>query len=430
MPEVRAAAARCLQAIANGQSLSRELPRAEQKVKHDQRPLLRELCYGSLRQFWRLEALAGQCLSKPFKSKDEDLLMLLCIGIYQLEYMRIPAHAAINTTVNASKSLRKEWAKGLTNAVLRRFQRERDALLADLTPAEASAHPDWLYDAIHEAWPAQAGAILDANNQHPPLCLRNNVLQQDREAYLQALAQAGIEARPCDFAANGIRLIQPVDVNALPGFAEGRASVQDESAQLCAEILKPQKGMNVLDACAAPGGKSCHLLESEQELALTCVDIDETRLGRVQDNLARLKLNATLVADNAAEPESWWNREPFDQILLDAPCSATGVIRRNPDIKLHRRASDIPALANTQLGLLKALWPSLKPGGLLLYATCSVLPAENEAVIERFLGEQADAGHRPIDADWGLERPFGRQLLPENGKHDGFYYALLSKQSV
>ena len=430
MPEVRAAAARCLQAIANGQSLSRELPRAEQKVKHDQRPLLRELCYGSLRQFWRLEALAGQCLSKPFKSKDEDLLMLLCIGIYQLEYMRIPPHAAINTTVNASKSLRKEWAKGLTNAVLRRFQRERETLLADLTPAEASAHPDWLYDAIHEAWPAQAEAILDANNQHPPLCLRNNALHQGRETYLHALADAGIDAQPCDFAANGIRLSQAVDVKMLPGFAEGKVSVQDESAQLCAQILKPQKGMSVLDACAAPGGKSCHLLESQPELVLTCIDIDEGRLARVQENLSRLTLHAELVAGDAAHPQSWWNGELFDQILLDAPCSATGVIRRNPDIKLHRRTSDIPALANTQLTLLKALWATLKPGGALLYATCSILPEENEQVIEGFLAAEADAIHSPIDADWGFERKFGRQLLPRNGGHDGFYYALLNKRGV
>lgn len=427
MPEVRAAAARCLQAIANGQSLSRELPKAEQKVKHEQRPLLRELCYGSLRQFWRLEALAGQCLSKPFKTKDEDLLMLLCLGIYQLEYMRIPAHAAINTTVNACKSLRKDWAKGLTNAVLRRYQRERDSLLADLTAAEACAHPDWLFDAIHEAWPEQAESILDANNQHPPLCLRNNARQQSREQYLAMLAGAGIDALACDVAANGIRLRQAVDVKVLPGFADGCVSVQDESAQLCAEILQPGAGMRVLDACAAPGGKSCHLLETQPELALTCIDIDETRLERVRENLARLQLAAELITGDAATPDQWWTGEAFDQILLDAPCSATGVIRRNPDIKLHRRASDIPALANTQLGLLKALWPTLKSGGQLLYATCSILPAENEGVVERFLAEQGDAQHQALAGDWGVERQLGRQLFPVNDKHDGFYYALLSK---
>ncbi len=427
MPEVRAAAARCLQAVVNGQSLSRELPKAEKKLKPDQRPLLRELCYGSLRQFWRLEALAGQCLSKPFKEKDEDILMLLCLGIYQLDYMRIPPHAAINTTVNASKSLRKEWAKGLTNAVLRRFQRERETLLADLTPPEACAHPEWLYEAIHAAWPGEADAILEANNQHPPLCLRNNIRSQSRKDYLLALKTADIEAAACDFAPEGIRLTRAVDVLALPGFTEGSVSVQDESAQLCADILRPGPGMRVLDACAAPGGKSCHLLEYQPELALTCIDVDGSRLERVQENLSRLKLKARLLTGDAAKPESWWDAQAFDQILLDAPCSATGVIRRNPDIKIHRRASDIPALADTQLNMLKALWPTLKSGGQLLYATCSILPAENEQVIERFLNQQSDATHQSIDADWGLARPYGRQLFPRNDKHDGFYYALLIK---
>ncbi|MFT5575598.1 MAG: 16S rRNA (cytosine967-C5)-methyltransferase [Bermanella sp.] len=427
MPEVRAAAARCLQAIFNGQSLSRELPKAEKKLKPEQRPLLRELCYGSLRHFWRLEALAGQCLSKPFKEKDEDILMLLCIGIYQLEYMRIPPHAAINTTVDASKSLRKDWAKGLTNAVLRRFQRERDTLIADLTPPEACAHPDWLYEAIHAAWPDEADAILEANNQHPPLCLRNNARRQNRDSYLLALSAAGMEASACDFALEGIRLTRAVDVLALPGFAEGRVSVQDESAQLCADILRPGASMRVLDACAAPGGKSCHLLEHQPELALTCIDIDEARLERVQENLSRLKLSAQLLTGDAAKPDSWWDGLTFDQILLDAPCSATGVIRRNPDIKIHRRASDIPALADTQLNLLKALWATLKSGGQLLYATCSVLPAENEEVIERFLSHQPDAVHQTIAADWGLSCRYGRQLFPRKDEHDGFYYALLSK---
>ncbi len=427
MPDVRAAAARCLQAVANGQSLSRELPKAEQRIKYEHRPLLRELCYGSLRQFWRLEALAGQCLSKPFKSKDEDLLMLLCIGIYQLDNMRIPAHAAINTTVNACKSLRKEWAKGLTNAVLRRYQREREKLVADLTAAEACAHPDWLYDAIHEAWPEQAVDILDANNQHPPLCLRNNARKQSRQAYLEQLTDLDVDARACDFAENGIRLGRAVDVNVLPGFAEGNVSVQDESAQLCTEILQPKAASRVLDACAAPGGKSCHLLEAQPDLALTCIDIDESRLERVQQNLDRLQLQAELLVGDAGDTQQWWQGEAFDQILLDAPCSATGVIRRNPDIKLHRRASDIPALAKIQLKLLQALWPTLKCGGQLLYATCSILPAENEELIARFLESQSDAQHQPITANWGLERTFGRQLLPVNDSHDGFYYALLSK---
>ncbi len=428
MPEVRAAAARCLQAVANGQSLSRELPRWEQKVKFEQRPLLRELCYGTLRFYPLLDAVVNQCIKKPMKDNDLDLHMLLCLGVYQLDYMRIADHACINTTVNAVRKLKKDWAKGLTNAVLRRFQRERDTLLANLSEAEACAHPDWLHQAIIEAWPEQAEAIIAANNSHPPLCLRNNATRQTRDAYLEQLTAAELAASPCAFAANGIRLAKPVDVSKLPGFEDGAASVQDESAQLCAELLQPQAGMRILDACAAPGGKSGHLLETTGgELSLTCLDIDDSRLLRVQDNLERLDFSAELIAGDAARPEQWWDNETFDQILLDAPCSASGVVRRNPDIKLHRLSTDIATLAATQLRLLKALWPTLKPGGRLLYATCSILPPENTGVVEAFLDEEPNAKHCPITADWGLEQPLGRQLLPQADGHDGFYYAVLEK---
>ena len=235
-------------------------------------------------------------------------------------------------------------------------------------------------------------------------------------------------ASPCAFATDGIRLAKPVDVSKLPGFEDGAASVQDESAQLCAELLQPQAGMRILDACAAPGGKSGHLLEATGgELSLTCLDIDDSRLLRVQDNLERLDFSAELIAGDAARPEQWWDNELFDQILLDAPCSASGVVRRNPDIKLHRLSTDIDTLAATQLRLLKALWPTLKPGGRLLYATCSILPPENTGVVEAFLNEEPNAKHCPIAADWGLEQPVGRQLLPQADGHDGFYYAVLEK---
>ena len=428
MPEVRAAAARCLQAVANGQSLSRELPRWEQKVKFEQRPLLRELCYGTLRFYPLLDAVVSQCIKKPVKDKDLDLHMLLCLGVYQLDYMRIADHACINTTVNAVRKLKKDWAKGLTNAVLRRFQRERDTLLGNLSEAEACAHPDWLHQAIIEAWPEQAEAIFAANNSHPPLCLRNNATRQTRDAYLEQLTAAELAASPCAFATDGIRLAKPVDVSKLPAFEDGAASVQDESAQLCAELLQPQAGMRILDACAAPGGKSGHLLEATGgELSLTCLDIDDSRLLRVQDNLERLDFSAELMAGDAARPEQWWDNELFDQILLDAPCSASGVVRRNPDIKLHRLSTDIDTLAATQLRLLKALWPTLKPGGRLLYATCSILPPENTGVVEAFLNEEPNAKHCPIAADWGLEQRVGRQLLPQADGHDGFYYAVLEK---
>jgi 16S rRNA (cytosine967-C5)-methyltransferase len=262
------------------------------------------------------------------------------------------------------------------------------------------------------------------------MCLRINQLKTTRTDYLALLQQANIAADNCNYAPQGIRLQQAVAVNQLPFFSEGWVSVQDEAAQLAATLLAPQAEQRILDACCAPGGKTCHLLELEPNLGeVLALDIDEKRLERVTENLQRLQLNATLLAADAANIDSWWDQKPFDSILLDAPCSATGVIRRNPDIKLHRSEQDIQQLSQLQLEILTALWTILKPGGRILYATCSVLPQENEQVVAKFCQQQTDAKHLTINADWGIKRDFGRQLFPQANGHDGFFYALLEKPS-
>ncbi len=425
----RVAAARCLAAVLDGQSLSRQLPLEEKPLADNQRSLYRELCYGTLRQYWRLDAALKPCFSKGLKRRDDDVRMLIYIGAYQLFHTRIPAHAAINSAVDGCRALNKKWAAGLCNAILRRCQRDGEALFANLPAAAASGHPPWLYKAINTAWPEQASAVLAANNSHPPMCLRVNRLRGDRQQYLQQLAQADIAADACQFSPQGIRLGHAVGVDALPGFFDGAVSVQDEAAQLCTSLLDLQPGQRVLDACAAPGGKSGAILEAEPDLSeLIALDIDATRLERIAENLHRLDLAANCQAADAARPEQWWDGKAFERILLDAPCSATGVLRRNPDIRLHRRASDIAELAVLQAQMLDALWGCLAPGGILLYATCSVLPEENEQQIRHFLQRHDDANCEALAVDWGLDREVGRQILPSQEGADGFFYAKLIKQ--
>ena len=427
----RLAATRALAAVLAGRaSLGSSLPEQLAKVEPRDRALAQDLAFGTARWQPRLSLLAEKLLQKPFKAGDRDLEALLLIGLYQLFHTRIPAHAAIGETVGCVDKLKKSSAKGLLNAVLRRAQREYDSLLPALEhdPAARLAHPRWLQKALKARWPQQWEAIASANNLHPPLILRVNRRQSSRDAYLADLAAAGIEAVPCTFSADGIRLLEPQDVTALPGFAAGRLSVQDEAAQLAAELLELAPGQRVLDACAAPGGKTCHLLEREPGLAeVVALDADAGRLERVQQNLTRLGLTArTLAADGRAVAD-WWDGTPFQRILLDAPCSATGVIRRHPDIKLTRQASDIPPLVQLQGELLDALWPTLEVGGILVYATCSVLPEENSDNLAAFLARTPGARELDIPAPWGLAQPHGRQLLPQPDGHDGFYYAKLIK---
>ncbi|MQT81894.1 16S rRNA (cytosine(967)-C(5))-methyltransferase RsmB [Pseudomonas helleri] len=427
----RLAAAKALTAVLNGKaSLNSSLPLQLDKVEVRDRGLTQDLAFGTARWQPRLSALANKQLQKPFKAADADVEALLLVGLYQLLYTRIPAHAAIGETVGCADKLKKPWAKGLLNAVLRNAQRESEALLAELEhdPVVRTAHPRWLQKSLKAFWPQQWEAICAANNAHPPMILRVNRRHHSRNAYLQLLIEAGIEAQPCAFSQDGIVLAEACDVRNLPGFAEGWISVQDEAAQLAADLLDLAPGQRVLDACCAPGGKTCHILEVEPQLAgVVAVDLEAKRLVRVRENLERLGLSAELIAADGRDTATWWDGKPFQRILLDAPCSATGVIRRHPDIKLTRQPDDIPALAALQGELLDAMWPTLEVGGILLYATCSTLPTENTEVIEAFLARTPGARELDIAGEFGIKQPHGRQLLAQEGGHDGFYYAKLIK---
>ncbi|MCB8889029.1 16S rRNA (cytosine(967)-C(5))-methyltransferase RsmB [Vreelandella malpeensis] len=429
--EVRAAAARALVPVLNEQGSLAGLD--EHSVIARDRGLLKELCFGTCRRLPRLEALAARLLKQPLKKRDRDVHALLLVGIYQLLYMRIPPHAAVGETAGAARLLKKEWATRVLNGCLRRLQREHAELEAEVDRDESArlSHPQWLLDALRKAWPEQWPDVVEANNQPGPMTLRVNQRLGDREAYLAKLMDLGIEARLCAHAPDGITLETPYDVSALPGFGDGLVSVQDEAAQLCATllgpVLAPRPGAHVLDACAAPGGKTAHLLE-QFDIALTALDSDNQRLARVDDTLTRLNLEARLVHADAAERD-WWNGTLFDAILLDAPCSGTGVIRRHPDIKALRRPSDIKKLAKLQSALLDNLWGLLRPGGTLLYATCSVLPEENARQIDAFVERTQDARvTTPTDVAWGVASGHGRQLFSQQNSHDGFFYARLEKR--
>ncbi|MDE2090014.1 MAG: 16S rRNA (cytosine(967)-C(5))-methyltransferase RsmB [Gammaproteobacteria bacterium] len=393
------------------------------------RALAQELCYGVLRCHPRLEKIARRLLHHPLKRRDADVLSLMMIGLYQLAYLRVPAYAAIDATVEAARALGKPWAAGLTNAVLRGFQRDAARLLAEVdTDAEARhALPAWLLEDIKTDWPDDWRAIAQASAAHPPMSLRVNTRRLSRADYLQRLRDAGMGAREALHTTTGLVLDAPLEVERLPGFAEGWVSVQDAAAQLAAPLIGLAPGQRVLDACAAPGGKTCHILETEPGVRLLALDVDRERLTRVRDNLKRLALHAELIAADAARPHAWWDGTPFDRILLDAPCSAIGVLRRHPDIKVLRGARDVETLATGQQRLLDALWPLLARGGMLLYATCSILAVENARRVAGFLAGHDDARERPIDAAWGHSCAHGRQILPGEDGMDGFYYACLTK---
>ncbi|MGO1394141.1 MAG: 16S rRNA (cytosine(967)-C(5))-methyltransferase RsmB [Halomonas sp.] len=431
--EVRAAAARALAPVLSDQGSLAGMD--DHSVVARDRGLLKELCFGSCRRLPRLEALASVLLKQPFKKRDSDVQALLLVGIYQLLYMRIPAHAAVGETAGAARLLKKEWATRVLNGCLRRLQRESEALLAQVDRDESVAleHPPWLLNALRQAWPEQWRDIIEANNHPGPMTLRVNQRHNDREDYLGMLTEQGLSGHLCSHVPDGITLETPCDVTALPGFEEGHVSVQDEAAQLSAALLgpalAPRPGARVLDACCAPGGKTAHLLE-QFDIALTAIDSDNQRLARVEDTLSRLGVEAVLEHADATERD-WWSGTPFDAILLDAPCSSTGVIRRHPDIKKLRRKDDIRPLAKLQRQLLDNLWPMLREGGTLLYATCSVLPEENSEQIEAFLARTPDAHiTTPNDVAWGIVSGAGRQLFPAQSSHDGFFYARLEKRTA
>ena len=422
---VRAAAAKVIyQVVDQGQSLSAALPLAQQDIKERDHALLQEICYGVLRWLPRLESITNALMDKPLKGKQRVFHHLILVGLYQLGYMRIPAHAAVAETVGATKTLKKTQLRGLINAVLRSYQRQKDALDEQAVSHDAGkyGHPSWLLKLLKASYPDDYAAICEANNTKAPMWLRVNSQHHDRDTYRVLLDAEGIATELHPQAADALRLISPCDVTKLPGFSDGWVSVQDAAAQLAVDYLQPQAGELILDCCAAPGGKTVHIMERVPSAQVVAIDCDENRLKRVHENLERLNLTAQVLCADARYPEQWWHGEKFDRILLDAPCSATGVIRRHPDIKWLRRGEDIAALALLQAEIFDAMWLQLKPGGTLVYATCSITPQENCDQVKAFLSRTADA--ILIDSDPATP---GRQILPGEESMDGFYYAVLTK---
>jgi 16S rRNA (cytosine967-C5)-methyltransferase len=433
---IRASAARTVAEVADrGRSLDDLL--AADREPGPSRGLKRALCYGAVRWHYRLLAVLRQLSSRPPEKLDPGLRALLEVGLFQLLSDEFAPHAAVAETVNAARELGHPQAAGFVNAVLRRFQRERATLLArvDADLAVRTSHPAWLVEMLERDRPGAVTGILEANNEHPPLWLRVNRMRADLGSCTAEFEAEGLSVRRHGFAPDALAVEPPVEVGRLPGFTEGRVSVQDAAAQLAVELLQPEAGQRILDACAAPGGKTCHVLERVRGGAdVIAVDLSAARLERVRQNLERLGLSARLAVGDVLEPAAWWDGRAYERILLDVPCSATGVIRRHPDIKLLRRAADIPRLAERQAAMLRSGWALLAPGGLLLYASCSVLAAENEDVVGRFLAERPDADDLTggFTGAWPGRPPGagpGYQLLPGEAGTDGFYYACLRKRA-
>ncbi|EOV8090087.1 16S rRNA (cytosine(967)-C(5))-methyltransferase RsmB [Providencia rettgeri] len=409
------------QVLDNGQSLSTVLPDLQRNINDKDKALLQEICFGVLRYLPKLEWFISQLMEKPLTGKQRTLHYLIMVGIYQLLYTRIPPHAALAETVDGAVALKKPQLKGLINGVLRSFQRQQAQLEERIANNTSQyLHPSWLLKRLQTAYPDDWQSIIEANNQRPPMWLRVNSQHHTAAQYLNLLEQSEITAHLHPSHPNAIRLDEPTAVSHLPGFEDGWSTVQDVSAQGCAELLEPQNGENILDLCAAPGGKTTHILELAPKANVIAVDIDEHRLKRVKENLIRLKQHAIVIQGDGTQPEKWAKDQQFDRILLDAPCSATGVIRRHPDIKWLRRDSDINELAQLQAQILEAIWPYLKPGGTLVYATCSIMPEENGKQIQNFLSKHNDASLND-GTDAGL------QVLPSTNGGDGFFYARLIK---
>src|SRR4249919_1533096 len=427
---LRVAAAQALDAVVHrGQSLKADLAQRLPTFPDPRdRALLEAIAFTALRNHARYDAALQAWMAKPLGRRDAPLRALLYVGFAQLD-MQLPAHAAVDATVEAARSMGRTHQAGMVNALLRRALREG-------LPAgdAAQAWPQWLRTRLVRDWPADAVRIFEASALPAPMWLRVNRTRTAREAYRARLQEAGIEADAPDALPDALVLATPLPVHELPGFDEGLVSVQDGSAQCVADALTPAPGARVLDACAAPGGKAAHLLERDPSLRLLALDVDAARLRQIGATFARLAIGATaaLRQADAADVGAWWDGRPFDAILLDAPCSATGVVRRQPDILLHRRESDVDALVATQSRLLDALWPTLAPGGTLLYATCSILRRENDAQVAAFLARRTDASLEPLDARFGRPMPdesggHGRQRLPGEDGMDGFFYARLRK---
>lgn len=421
--QVRVEAARAVSTVMDeGRSLDSVLAGLADDMAAADRGLCRMLAYGTLREHRRLDALLAPRLQKP---PQPQLRALLLVGLFQLEATRVPPHAAVHATVAAAAGLGLGKASGMVNAILRGHQRGPAGELDDI-PALRHSYPDWLVEAIQADWGGAAEQVLAAGNQQAPMHLRVNRRRIERAVYQASLAERDLTATPLAHGDDGLTLAEPVTTEQLPGFAEGRVSVQDAAAQLAAGLLAPEDGQRVLDACAAPGNKSAHLLE-RADIDLLALDIDDQRLATLDANLERLGLAATRCAADAARVDDWWDGQPFDRILLDAPCSGTGVIRRHPDIKWLRRPEDIDDARRRQEALLDALWPTLAPGGRLLYATCSILRFEGADVVADFLAREPSARLCELHGDWGWPEAVGRRIPPGQAGMDGFYYALLER---
>ena len=422
MVNPRAEAVRILSSmLEQGRSLGDALP-------EDATPLLREIVFGVTRWYWRLRAAAQELMKKPLRRKDSDLEILILIGLYQLDELRMPAHAAINETVEASGDLGKGWARGLINGVLRNYQRQKVRSLSQVSDEALYCHPRWLVDHVRDSWPGCWQQILEANNERAPMVLRVNRRRLNRDEYLTNMQNQGIDGRIDVLSEDGLILDKPVPVGELPDFLKGAVSVQDTAAQWAAQLLPVEPADRILDACSAPGGKLTHVLERYPQAGhVLAIDNSEKRAAMVRENLHRLELPAEFCVADAGDPDSWWNGKPFNCVLLDAPCSGSGVIRRHPDIKHLRKPDDLKAMAAVQERLLDRLWKTVAPGGHLLYVTCSIFPEENDEQLDRFLEQHLDAEARQIAAPAGQRGRHGLQTLPGVHNVDGFYYSLLQK---
>lgn len=395
-----------------------------------QRPYLQELCYGTMRHYPKLEIILNNLVTKPIRNKDADIKVVLLIGIYQLYKLNTADHAVVSETVDVCKTLNKQWATSFVNAALRSFLRKKDQILASLESNLSFKynHPEWFVQKIMNNWPDHWQQILAANDNHPPLTLRVNTAKVSRETFLTSLEQQQIDAIKTEHSNVGVTLTKPMDITQIEGFVEGNFSVQDEAAQLAANLISPTDGDNILDACSAPGGKLIHLLEMAGEnVEVQGLELEPLRAERIIENFERLNLKCRLhIAD--ATTKDWWDGKKFNKILLDAPCSATGVIRRNPDIKLLRQPEDIHSISKLQKNILNNMWDMLEDNGIIVYATCSIFPQENEKIVAAFIRNNEDAVHIDIKEKWGIKRDYGRQLFPQTNGHDGFYYAIIAKQ--
>ncbi len=431
--DTRALAAKGLAEIAmRGASLREVMEHQAPKLPDPRdRALLMALLSDGARWWLRFDAAIDDLLEKPLRHKDPAIHALLVLGLVQLEILQLRDYAAVAATVDATRALKRPQLAGLVNAVLRRWQREREARNArlDANPQTHHAHPAWLAAALARDWPQRVESIMAANNTEPALMLRANRRYGPRETLLAQLQTAGYTASAHAWLEDAIVLPHSMDVTRLPGFADGAFAVQDGAAQVAADLAQVRDGLRVLDACAAPGGKACHLLERAR-IELTALEFDRQRGERIRENLMRLRLDARIVIGDAGTPQAWWDGKPYDRILIDAPCSATGVLRRRPDVRLHRRASDLSALSAQQRRIVAALWPLLAPGGRLVYITCSLLRAENETVISELLDTHPDAQAVDFTLPVGQPAAVGWQILPGDGDLDGMYYAVVRKQSA